>query len=96
MRKELVIETIEMAIQRRKLPKTLIARLRIQAAGRYASYAYQELVAKNGFKSSICAKCDPWNNAVVENFFGTFKTELIHSETWDCEKKMGVCRSRIC
>jgi len=86
MRKELVIQALEIAIQRRKPPKGLISHS--DRGSQYCSYAYQELLAKNGFKSSMCAKGDPWDNAVVESFFGTFKTELIHDEKWDDEFKL--------
>ena len=86
MKKELVINAMKMAIKRRKSPKGLIAHS--DRGSQYCSYAYQELLAKNGFKSSMCAKGDPWDNAVVESFFGTFKTELIHGEKWDSEAKL--------
>ena len=83
MRKELVIDAMKMAIKRRKPPKGLIAHS--DRGSQYCSYAYQELLAKYGAKSSMSAKGDPWDNAMVESFFGTFKTELIHGEKWDNE-----------
>ena len=86
MRKELVISAMEMAVRRRKPPKGLIAHS--DRGSQYCSYKYQELLTKNGFKSSMSAKGDPWDNAVVESFFGTFKTELIHGEKWTGDLKL--------
>ena len=91
MRKELVIDALKMALRRRKPSHGLIAHS--DRGSQYCSYAYQELLAKNGVKSSMSAKGDPWDNAVVESFFGTFKTELIHGESWNDEIKL-VCAVR--
>jgi len=86
MKKELVMGAMEMAIKRRKPPKGLIAHS--DRGSQYCSYAYQALLAKNGLRSSMCAKGDPWDNAMVESFFGTFKVELIHGERWTDESKL--------
>jgi transposase InsO family protein len=83
MKKELVIDTLKSAIKRRKPPKGLI--IHSDRGSQYCSFSYQELLAKNGFRSSMSAKGDPWDNAPVESFFGTFKTELIHGEKWNDE-----------
>jgi len=86
MKKELVMDTLKVAIKRRKPPKGLI--VHSDRGSQYCSYAHQELLAKNGFLSSMSAKGDPWDNAVVESFFGTFKVELIHGEKWENEAKL--------
>jgi transposase InsO family protein len=86
MKKELVSEAMKMAIKRKKPPKGLIAHS--DRGSQYCSHAYQELLAKHGFKSSMSAKGDPWDNAVVESFFGTFKVELIHGEKWSTQEKL--------
>lgn len=86
MKKELVIDALKMAIKRRKPPKGLICHS--DRGSQYCSYVYQGLLAKNGFNSSMSAKGDPWDNAVVESFFGTFKTELIHGEKWDDDLRL--------
>jgi transposase InsO family protein len=86
MRKELVIDAFKMALQRRKPSRGLISHS--DRGSQYCSYAYQELLAKNGVRSSMSAKGDPWDNAIVESFFGTFKTELIHGEVWSNETRL--------
>ena len=83
MKKEIVINALQKAIKRRKPQKGLI--VHSDRGSQYCSYAYQRLLSKNAFRSSMSAKGDPWDNAVVESFFGSFKTELIHDEKWDDE-----------
>ena len=83
MKKELVVSALKKAVKRRKPTKGLV--VHSDRGSQYCSYAYQELLAKNGFRSSMSAKGDPWDNAVVESFFHTFKVELIHGEKWNDE-----------
>lgn len=46
--------------------------------GQYASGAYQVLLARRGIQASMSRRGDVWDNAVVESFFATLKTELVH------------------
>ena len=43
----------------------------------YASSAYQRLLAKAGFTTSMSRAGDCWDNAVVESFFATLTKELL-------------------
>lgn len=46
----------------------------------YASYAYQELLREYGMRPSMSRSGHCYDNAYVESFFGTLKTELVHGE----------------
>ena len=46
----------------------------------YACHDFRRLLDKHGFVQSMSRKGDCWDNAVVESFFATLKTELIHHE----------------
>ena len=46
----------------------------------YASYKFQNILAKNKFKCSMSRKGECYDNAVVESFFNTLKTELVCDE----------------
>jgi len=48
----------------------------------YASYAYQELLSRYGIKSSMSRRGNCYDNAHIESFFGTLKTELVHGERY--------------
>jgi putative transposase len=51
----------------------------------YASAEYRKLMQSAGFKSSMSRKADCYDNAPMESFFHTLKTELVyhmHYATW--------------
>jgi putative transposase len=48
----------------------------------YASGDYQALLAEHGFTASMSRTGDCWDNAVVESFFATVKTELVAGAAW--------------
>ena len=43
----------------------------------YASYAFRRLLKAYGILGSMSRKGECWDNAVVESFFGTLKSERI-------------------
>jgi putative transposase len=48
----------------------------------YACGAYQALLAQYGLRCSMSRAGDCWDNAVVESFFATLKTELVTDARW--------------
>ena len=48
----------------------------------YASYAYQELLREYGITPSMSRSGNCYDNAYVESFGGTLKTELVHGERY--------------
>lgn len=46
----------------------------------YAAHEYRELLERNGFTRSMSRKATPLDNAEVESFFHTMKSELIHQK----------------
>ena len=48
----------------------------------YACGDYQDLLIAAGMQCSMSRKGDCWDNAVVESFFSTIKTELAHVADW--------------
>jgi len=48
----------------------------------YASYAYQDLLSGYGIEQSMSRSGNCWDNAYMESFFGTLKTELVHGEKY--------------
>jgi putative transposase len=49
----------------------------------YACDQYQQLLDERGITPSMSRTGNCYDNAVMESFFGTLKTELIHHETYD-------------
>jgi transposase InsO family protein len=68
------------AVSRQKPPEGLIHH---SDRGReYASYAYQDLLTGYGIVQSMSRSGNCWDNAYMESFFGTLKTELVHGEKY--------------
>jgi putative transposase len=47
-------------------------------SAQYAATLYRELLASHGLTSSMSRRGNCWDNAVVESFFHTLKTELVY------------------
>jgi transposase InsO family protein len=77
---ELASAALRDAVGRQKPPKGLIHH---SDRGReYASYAYQDLLTGYGIMQSMSRSGNCWDNAYMESFFGTLKTELVHGEKY--------------
>lgn len=71
----LAINALQMAIARRgKAP----AILHSDRDAVYSTAAYRALLAQHGIRQSMSRKADCWDNAPMESFFHTLKTELVH------------------
>jgi len=51
----------------------------------YAAHEYRELVESAGMTRSMSRKGNPLDNAIVESFFHSMKTELVHQRTFENE-----------
>jgi putative transposase len=76
MTKELAMDALKMAIRQRKPSAGLIHHS--DRGVQYASDDYQNLLRHHGIICSMSRKGNCWDNAVIESFFGTMKTECIH------------------
>jgi len=76
MTTSLVTHALRMALQTRRPASPL---LHHSDRGRqYASHVYQQLLKTNAFRVSMSRSGNVYDNAVMESFFGSLKTELIH------------------
>jgi putative transposase len=73
MRVSLVKDALKMAWWKRKPGKDLIHHS--DSGSQYASHEYQDLLNEYRFISSMSRKGNCWDNAVVERFFRSLKTE---------------------
>jgi transposase InsO family protein len=71
-----VAQALAMALGRRKPDPGLLHHS--DRGVQYACELYQELLAKHGIAASMSRPGNCYDNAVVESFFGTLKTELVH------------------
>jgi putative transposase len=76
MESRLVVDALELAVQRRLPDEGLLAHS--DRGGQYAGEHYQRLLAKHGITCSMSRRADCWDNAPMESFFASLKKELIH------------------
>jgi transposase InsO family protein len=80
MTRQLVIDALEMAVDRRRPKPGLLCHS--DRGSQYASDNYQAVLARHRMVCSMSRKGDCWDNAVMESFYSTLKTELIYHETF--------------
>ncbi len=73
--RELAIEALEMAIVGRRPPIGLL--YHSDRGVQYACGDFQTLLQQFGMNASMSRKGDCWDNAVVESFFATLKSECV-------------------
>lgn len=76
MTSSLVIDTIREALKREKVTGGLT--LHSDQGSQYTSKAYFDLSQEYHFSPSMSSPGCPYDNAVMENFFGTLKTECLY------------------
>ena len=77
---EIAIDALTMAIQRQRPPPGLIHHS--DRGIQYAAEAYRQILAGSGISPSMSRKGDCWDNAPMESFFHTLKTERVHHRAY--------------
>jgi putative transposase len=80
LRAELPCEALQRALDQRDPTSELLHHS--DRGVQYACDEYQQLLAEWGITSSMSRTGNCYDNAVMESFFGTLKTELVHHETY--------------
>jgi putative transposase len=73
---DLACDALLMAIQRRQPPRGLLHHS--DRGSQYASEPYQAILARHGLRCSMSRRGNCLDNAPMESFFGSLKTELVH------------------
>jgi len=74
----LVTDALIMAIWRRGKPDALLHHY--DQGSQYTSQHFEELLAKNGVTCSMSRSGNVWDNAPMESFFSSLKTERIRGQ----------------
>jgi putative transposase len=80
MRAELIIAALTMALQRRRPGPGLIHHS--DRGSQYAAGDYRKILQAAAITPSMSRKANCWDNAPMESFFGTLKTELVHQREY--------------
>jgi len=86
MRSELVVDALQMAVQRRRPEPGLIHHS--DQGSQYVSLAFGQAARDAGIARSMGSKGDAYDNAVAESFFATLKKELIHRRSWPTRREL--------
>jgi putative transposase len=73
---DLVERALHIAVMRRRLTESLMHHS--DQGSQYASFSFQGLLADNNILPSMSATGNCYDNAPVESFFATLKSELVH------------------
>jgi len=76
----LVTDALVMAIWRRGKPDALLHHS--DQGSQYTSQHFQELLAENGVACSMSRSGNVWDNAAMESFFSSLKTERIRGKVY--------------
>lgn len=74
--RQLALDSLQMALTQRGRPQQLLHHS--DRGSQYASKDYQRLLQSQDIECSMSRRGNCWDNAVVESFFATLKTELIY------------------
>lgn len=80
MTANLVCDALRQAVGRTRAPRGIVCHS--DRGVQYASSKYRACLKKYGFIQSMSRKGNCWDNACMESFFGTLKTELIYHEKY--------------
>ncbi len=76
MTTDLIVLALKQAVAVRRPPPGLIHHS--DRGSQYCSHEYQALLCSSGMRVSMSRKGNCYDNAPVESFWGTLKTELVH------------------
>ena len=84
----LVDDALTMALNRRGVTHGLVHHS--DRGSQYTSYAFGQHLLDAGIAASMGRKGDAYDNAMVESFFGTLKTELIDRRRWQTRNEIEI------
>lgn len=80
MKESLVIDALKMALFKRKIKTNTL--LHSDRGSQSASENFQQLLHENRIECSMSRKGDCWDNAAMESFFHSLKTECVHYQRY--------------
>ena len=92
MTAQLVTDALVMVIWRRGKPDVLLHHS--DQGSQYTSEQFQRLMADNGVTCSMSRSGNVWDNAAMDNFFSSLKTERIARKT--CRTRNQARQGRTC
>jgi transposase InsO family protein len=82
----LACDALQMALWQRRPPKGQLIHHSDRGV-QYASHAFRKLLQAHGIEGSMSRKGHCWDNAVVESFFGSLKSERLHWRSYQTREE---------
>ena len=82
---DLATTALTMAVAHRRTAEGVLHHT--DRGSQYAATTYRELLASYGLTASMSRRGNCWDNAVVESFFHTLKTELVHHRSYQTREE---------
>ena len=82
---ELLADALRKALRNRKPERGVM--FHSDRGTQYASYAFRDLMERYGFVQSMSSSGNCYDNALMESFFHTLKTELIYFEKYQTRQE---------
>jgi transposase InsO family protein len=82
---QLTLSALRQAIARRHPDRGLLHHS--DQGKQYAAGDYRDLLTDHGMVASMSRTGDCWDNAVMESFFGTLKTEMVYFEKFSSREE---------
>jgi putative transposase len=86
---EFVDTALQMALQRRERTHHSLIH-HSDRGSQYTSYSFGQHLIDAGIAASMGSKGDAYDNAMMESFFGTLKTELIDRRRWPTAQEVEI------
>ena len=83
--RHLVLDALRTALSQRARPRVLLCHS--DRGSQYASSDYQRLLQAHGIECSMSRRGNCWDNAVVESFFGSLKSERVHWRSYQTREE---------
>ncbi len=80
LRTELPLAALTMAIQRQRPAPGLLPHS--DRGSQYAAADYRKMLTNHGIVQSMSRRANCWDNAPMESFFGSLKSELVHGQRY--------------
>ena len=85
LRQSLVTQALEQALQTRRPRPGLICHS--DRGSQYCAWDYQQRLRQHGLQSSMSRRGNCYDNAPIESFWGTLKTELVHQNRFETRQQ---------
>jgi len=82
---ELTLRALDQALAHRRPAAGLLHHS--DRGSQYAAREYRQRLADSGLRASMSRRGDCWDNAVVESFFSSLKTELFAGRRWPATRQ---------